>query len=156
MSLTLQPMNAELFASWMRHVMGWYAQGKVEAGSWPEDGAVERALRENAEQLPQGLDTPHNDFFVGTVDDREVGYLWLYTDPAQTPPATAIQAIEVLEGERGQGLGRELLEAAEGWCADHSIQTLRLHVFGRNTTAINLYESAGFETTNVLMAKTIR
>jgi ribosomal protein S18 acetylase RimI-like enzyme len=53
-------------------------------------------------------------------------------------------------------LGRELLTAAEEWCADHSIGRLKLHVFGTNTTAISLYESAGFETTNINMAKIIR
>lgn len=156
MSLTLEPMSAAQHAPWMEHVMGWYAQGKVDAGTWPEEGALERALRENAEQLPQGVDTPHNDFFVGSVDGREVGYLWLHTDWEQSSLSTVIQAIEVLEGERGRGFGRELVEAAEGWCADHSIATLRLHVFGRNTVAIDLYESAGFETTDVLMSKTIR
>ncbi|QGG40960.1 GNAT family N-acetyltransferase [Aeromicrobium yanjiei] len=156
MSLTLEPMGAAQFASWMNHVMQWYAQGKVDAGSWPEEGAFERARRENAEQLPDGVQTPGNHFFVGTVDGREVGFLWLHSDPDQSPPTATIEAIEVLESERGQGLGRALLEAAEGWCADHSIATLRLHVFGRNTAAINLYESAGFEATNVLMAKTIR
>lgn len=156
MSLTLEPMTPERFVSWNEHQITAFAQDKIDAGNWPEDGALERSARENAVLLPQGLDTPGHDLFVGTVDGREVGTLWLFTDPALTPPETFIYDIEVDPSRRGEGLGRELLEAAEGWCADHSIGVLRLHVFGFNDVAISLYESAGFETTNINMAKQIR
>lgn len=156
MSLSLQPMTAERFVSWNEHQITAFAQDKIDAGNWPEAGALERSAEENARLLPQGLETPGHNLFVGMVDGREVGSLWLFTDPALTPPETFIYDIEIEPGERGHGFGRELLEAAESWCADHSIATLRLHVFGFNEIAISLYQSAGFETTNINMAKQIR
>ena len=40
-------------------------------------------------------------------------------------------------------------------CAGHDIGVLKLHVFANNIAAVNLYESAGFEATNINMAKVI-
>ncbi len=156
MSVILEPMTSEQFAGWNERLVVSYAQEKVDAGTWPEEGSVERSARENAALLPQGVDTAAHDLFVGTVDGREIGWLWLFTDPALVAPETFIYDIEVAESERGNGLGRELLEAAEAWCADHSVGVLRLHVFAHNTTAVSLYESSGFETTDLSMAKQIR
>jgi ribosomal protein S18 acetylase RimI-like enzyme len=156
MSLILERMTSERFVTWNEHLVASYAREKVDAGNWPEEGAVERSAKENAEQLPQGVATPGHDLFVAFVDGEEVGFLWLFTDPALSTPETFIYDIEVLESRRGEGLGRALLEAAEAWCADHSIGMLKLHVFGSNETAISLYESAGFETTNRNMSKQIR
>lgn len=156
MPVILQPMTQGRYVSWNERLIVEYAKEKVDSGNWPAEGALERSAKENAEDLPQGLDTPGHDIFVGLVDGEEVGVLWLFTDPALTTPETMIYDIEIAEEHRGKGLGRELLTAAEEWCADHSIGLLKLHVFGNNTTAISLYESAGFETTNRNMAKIIR
>lgn len=154
--MILQPMGAERFVTWNEHLVASFAQDKIDAGSWPEEGALERSARENAELLPQGVATPGHDLFVALVHGDEVGFLWLFTDPTAVTSESFVYDIEIVEGRRGEGLGRALLEAAEGWCADHSIATLRLHVFCHNETAISLYESSGFETTDITMAKQIR
>lgn len=154
MSLLLTPMTAERFRSWNEHQIAVYAQDKVDAGTWPEADAVQRSADENAALLPQGTDTPGHHLFVGLTDGHEVGTLWLFSDAATSE--AFIYDIEVDPDQRGKGHGRELLEGAEAWCADHSIGVLRLHVFGFNDVAISLYESAGFETTDITMAKQIR
>ena len=156
MPLTLEPMSAERFILWNEHLVASFAQDKIDSGSWPEEGALARSDRENAELLPQGVATPGHDIFVALVDGDEVGVLWLFTDPTAATSESFVYDIEIVEGRRGEGLGRALLEAAEAWCADHSVATLRLHVFGHNETAISLYESSGFETTDITMAKQIR
>lgn len=149
-------MSPERYVSWNARLIEEFAREKVDSGNWPAEGALDRSAKENARDLPQGLDTPGHDIFVGLVDGVEVGVLWLFTNPALKTPETMIYDIEITEQHRGKGLGRELLTAAEEWCADHSIGLLKLHVFGKNTTAISLYESAGFEATNINMAKIIR
>ncbi|MCD9197391.1 GNAT family N-acetyltransferase [Aeromicrobium wangtongii] len=156
MSLTLQPMTPEQFASWNEKLIVSYAHDKVEAGAWPERGAVERSRHDIGADLPLGLDTPGHDLFVARSEGRDVGWLWLATDTTGPAPQAFIHDIEVVEGERGRGLGRALLEAAEAWCADHSIAVLKLHVFAHNEAAVGLYESSGFETTDLSMAKQIR
>ncbi len=154
-TVELEPMSPERFVSWNVELIASYAEEKVKAGNWPAEGALERSAAENAKELPDGLDTKGHDIFVGTVDGEEIGFLWLFTNPALAVPETFIFDIEVSAEHRGKGYGRGLLEAAERWCVEHGVTMLRLHVFGFNTTAINLYQSAGFETTNVNMAKRI-
>lgn len=156
MTVVLQPMTAGRFEAWHEYFVAAYAHDKVDAGNWPEAGSLERSAREIAAMLPNGVDTPAHDLFTGVVDGREIGTVWLCTDPDPSAAETFIYDIEVDASERGRGFGRGLLEAVEGWCADHSIATLRLHVFGGNDAAIGLYESSGFETTNISMAKQIR
>jgi len=151
----LEPMSAERFVSWNKHLVVSFAEEKVEAGNWPVEGSLERSIKENAALLPNGMTTPGHDLFVGNVDGQEVGVLWLFTDPALPTRETYIYDIEVIAEHRGNGYGRGLLEAAERWCAEHDVTVLKLHVFGFNTTAIKLYETSGFEVTNLNMAKQI-
>ncbi|MGH3260272.1 MAG: GNAT family N-acetyltransferase [Streptosporangiaceae bacterium] len=61
--------------------------------------------------------------------------------------------IEVNEEHRGQGYGRALLQAAEQEAARGGSQAIGLNVFGTNTVARRLYESAGYEITAMNMRK---
>jgi RimJ/RimL family protein N-acetyltransferase len=45
----------------------------------------------------------------------------------------------------GQGIGRRLLEAAEGWARDVGLHRLELTVMAHNARAIALYKRMGFE-----------
>ena len=45
---------------------------------------------------------------------------------------------------RGQGLGRELLEAAESWVRSKNIGVLRIGVYAENRVARDLYAASGF------------
>ena len=154
-TVILEPMTAERYVSWFGDLVRHFAQDKIDSGSWPEAGAFERSAEQNAELLPQGVGTAGHHLFVGTVGGEEMGYLWLYVDASTTPLEAFIYDIEVIEGQRGRGLGRGLLDAGERWCAEHDVVMLRLHVFGFNTAAIHLYETSGFETTDLNMAKQI-
>jgi ribosomal protein S18 acetylase RimI-like enzyme len=151
--VNLEPMSAERFVTWNAALITSYAEEKVRAGNWPEEGSLERSAAECAKELPDGLDSVGHDIFIGTVDGQEVGFLWLFTNPELSPPETFIFDIEVKAEHRGKGYGRGLLEAGERWCVEHGVAALKLHVFGFNTAAIKLYESSGFEITNLHMAK---
>ena len=155
LSLTLRPMSAAYFAGWNERLIVEYAREKVQAGVWTEEHALGLSKAEQKASLPDGMQTPGHDLFVGTIDREIVGNLWLFTDPGKPVRDTFIYDIEINEANRGRGLGRALLEAAESWCVEHGIAMLRLNVFSFNTTAIQLYESAGFTPTNMNMMKRI-
>lgn len=155
MSLTLQPMSAEHYAEWNEQLIVSYAREKVEAGVWTEEHALELSRAEQRTTLPEGMQTPGHDLFVGIVDGEVVGNLWLFTDPGQPVRSTFIYDIEVYESHRGRGLGRALLQAAEQWCAENGSTSVRLNVFAPNKTARALYESAGYELTSMHMMKRI-
>jgi ribosomal protein S18 acetylase RimI-like enzyme len=155
MDVTLQPMAADRFVEWREQEILEYARDKVEAGVWPEDGAMAASAAEIASLLPDGLQTEGHDLFVGVSEGAEVGQVWLFTDPEARVRETFIYEISIDEQHRGRGLGRALLAAAESWCAEHGVAVVRLNVFAFNKTAIKLYESSGFTATNLNMMKRI-
>ena len=55
--------------------------------------------------------------------------------------------ISVDADRRGQGLGRELIDALHAAARDLGATSMALNVFGHNTTAIRLYETSGYAVT---------
>jgi GNAT superfamily N-acetyltransferase len=55
-----------------------------------------------------------------------------------------LDEIFVDEPWRGRGLGTEALQFAADWCRERGMQALRLEVWTGNTSAIRLYQRAGF------------
>jgi ribosomal protein S18 acetylase RimI-like enzyme len=148
-------MSAEYFARWNERLVVEYAREKVEAGLWSEEHALDLSRAEQAATLPDGMQTEGHELFVGVVDGEVVGNLWLFTAPNQSVPHTFIYDIEINEADRGRGLGRALLEAAETWSAELGSSSVRLNVFAPNITARALYESAGYAPTSTHMMKRI-
>ena len=60
-------------------------------------------------------------------------------------PSAHLEALAVAVGAEGQGVGRQLLDAAETCAIEHGAQSMTLHVFAVNTRARSLYEKAGFD-----------
>lgn len=60
----------------------------------------------------------------------------------------------VLPPHRGQGIGRELLEAAEGYAASMGVRRLRVGVFAGNAGALEVYRAMGFRDDEVILSKT--
>ena len=74
------------------------------------------------------------------VLDREIGY---------------VSIIAVSESASGQGIGRQLMQAAEDWAREMSYPALVLDVFASNTTARKFYATAGFDEDSVRLRKQI-
>ncbi len=51
---------------------------------------------------------------------------------------------------RGQGIGRELLAAAESWAEDHKVSRLQLLADSHNKPAAEFYHAQGWDTTNLI------
>ncbi len=47
------------------------------------------------------------------------------------------------------------MQALDEYCKEHDIKSIRLHVFGHNQIAYELYKKMGFETTNYYMEKAL-
>lgn len=60
------------------------------------------------------------------------------------PDLVYIEALAVRASERGQGVGKQLLEAAQDWAEHRGFRRLALHVLERNHNARRLYERFGF------------
>lgn len=62
-----------------------------------------------------------------------------------TPPEGELESIAVAPGQRGRGIGRELVRAAVAWTEDQGVVSLRLEVRAANACALHLYVATGFK-----------
>ena len=61
--------------------------------------------------------------------------------------------VAVLPAHRSRGIGQALMDRAEAWARERGCTQARLNVWAVNTRAAMLYESLGYETMTVTMAK---
>lgn len=151
----LAPLTEEAFATWRRDAIPAYAQDKVEAGNWLPEVALERSEAEFSRFLPEGLATPDQHFFsiVDAATGNQVGVVWFAVADWSGRRAAFILDFLVYEPFRRHGFAFQALSALEAEVRALGLDTMELHVFGHNRAARALYEKAGFEVTNVNMAK---
>jgi GNAT superfamily N-acetyltransferase len=68
---------------------------------------------------------------------------------------TAEFGVSVVDGWRGHGIGRALIEHLEAWAADHGIERMILTVSEANEGAIRLYHSMGYRDYDRMMLKSL-
>ena len=141
--LGLRPMTPEEYAAHAQTSEENYAQEIFQSGTTDLETARERSARTFAELLPDGLDSPRMHFWTAVVGDEPVGLGWV---EVREGPATSayIFDVEVREGHRGQGLGRQLMLALHEAAAALGATSIGLNVFGHNTVARTRYESLGY------------
>lgn len=156
MTIDLVPMTAEEYEDYLVKMAPDYAREHVAAGNWPEEGSVERAVKEMREQyLPQGVETKDN--FLFTLVDPEigerVGMLWYAFVGKVDKRQAFVYDVIVDEAYRRRGYGSQAFEQMETLVKAAGVDVIALHVFGYNTGAKAMYEKLGFEATDILMKK---
>jgi GNAT superfamily N-acetyltransferase len=66
-----------------------------------------------------------------------------------------VAVLAVAAEAEGQGVGRALLEAAEGWTREQGLSMLTLNVFEGNTRARTVYERLGYAPETLRYVKTL-
>lgn len=155
--LQLLPMTESEYLDYSQDAPADYASDKVESGNWHPDEALLRAEQEFHDQLPDGLRTEGQFFFtlLDEVTRQKVGMIWFMLDLKRPTPAAFIFDFVIYESFRRQGYGLEALQAAEQKAREMGAKRMELHVFVFNKAAIALYEKAGYQVTNLNMAKRI-
>ena len=148
----LVPMTQPQFDKFLERTVPEYAAEHVRAGNWLESEALEKSRKEFEELLPQGLSSADNYLYTFYDGDRAVGMIWM---KVKSHPAKSgfIYDVFVEESFRGKGYGKGLMLLLEEKAREFGLGSLELHVFGSNHVARKLYETIGYETTNVLMSK---
>jgi len=97
----------------------------------------------------------HRLFVARAADGRRAALLWLgrRRDPVSGQEEAWIYSIAVAPEFRRRGLARQLLRFAEQLARQEGFAALGLMVAAHNDAARRLYESADFETTQVMMRK---
>ena len=81
---------------------------------------------------------------VADLEGRLVGFIEIEAGSYRRNRHSASLALGVLRESRGQGIGGQLLSAAEGWARAHGLHRLELTVMVHNEPALRLYRSHGF------------
>ena len=134
-----------------------FGREQVRAGNWREEDAPELAEQTFRGILPEGLESPGQHLL--TIEEEEggesAGILW-FEERKLTGRAIAwIYDIRIHEAHRRRGYGGLALEALEERARALGLSTIALHVFGHNTGARALYEKAGYDITQMMMARTL-
>jgi len=104
----------------------------------------------------------HSQVFIAESEEDgqeyPVGYLILHSGSQEELTGVTqgwVMDLAVVYECRGQGVGRELLHAAEGHCRQMGIAYLGLAVSSHNVKALRLYQACGFAEERKLMVKLI-
>ena len=98
--------------------------------------------RMSRSSLRRLLRSPTAIFLVEETGGRVVGYVLLLVRASSD--RARLYSVAVDEGSRGRGIGRRLVEAAEGRIRDLGIAEIRLEIREDNEASHPLFASAGY------------
>ena len=150
----LERMDAPTYDAWRAASQRNYASEKVKAGNWKAEEA-ERLSREAFDQLlPAGRETVGHEIRAMVNDAGEkVGHAWFTIENREVGRVVFIYDIAVDAAHRRKGYARLALEEIDAYARENGCIGVMLHVFGYNEAARQLYRSAGYLETNVVMLK---
>ncbi len=152
--VTLRPMTEAEFAPYIAHLREDYAQERAMSSETPIEEEREISNKQIDGLIPQGLATP--DHYFWTVADEGgtgIGSLWVFVEPAKG--RAFIYDIALAEEQRGKGYGRQTLQVLESTLRPMGVRRIALNVFGKNTVARHLYDTAGYYVVATSMQKDI-
>lgn len=148
----IKTMSSEEFNNYIDKAMYNYTNEKINAGNWSEEEAFAKSKEEFNKLLPNKEKTKNHYFF--SIHDRNelIGMVWLNK---QGNKHGFIYDINIFDTYQGKGYGKQAMNEIELFARRIGIKKLELHVFAHNKVAISLYESLGYNTTNIMMTKAL-
>lgn len=143
-----RPMREDEYSAWHEQDRARYIDGWVRRGV-PYEQAAAKADTEYRTLLRDGPHTADAVLRVLTQAGEVIGWLWV----GLRSGSAWVYAVEVAEGRRGHGHGRNLMLLAERECLAAGVRTLGLNVFAGNVPAQRLYESLGYRPTTMYLSK---
>lgn len=138
----------------------WLALNAAAFSHHPEQGRWTRADLD--ERLREPWFDPAGFFLAERVDGERrelVGFHWTKAHPAgeyAPEPVGEVYVLGVSPTAQGSGLGRVLLHTGMAYLGARALRTVILYVDGDNTSAVRLYEGAGFRTRTVDLEYRVR
>ena len=99
-----------------------------------------RPWNDPAADLARALEGPSSTVLAAVTDGKVLGTVMVGHDGHRG----WVYYLAVEPDERGKGLGRDLMRAAEAWLDEHGIPKLQLMVRADNATVIHFYERLGY------------
>ena len=152
--MNLRSMSEAEFGLWAPRSRESYAHEKMKANGLTEAEAKKIAEDDFNRLLPNGLNSEDH-FLFHAIDENNniLGYAWFCIRGAADNRRAFVCDVLIESTWRGKGFGRELMTLLEHEVKKHGLSRIGLHVFGNNSTAIKLYQSLGYLTTDLVMEK---
>ena len=152
----LEPMDEASYAAWREASERSYASEKVKAGNWKPERAEALSRKAFDTLLTSGRETAGHEIRSMVNDTGErVGHAWFTIEDREPGRVVVIYDIEVDEAHRRRGYARLALAEIDEYARDQGCIGVMLQVFGYNEAARQLYRSAGYVETNVVMLKLV-
>ncbi len=153
--VTFIPMTESEFQIYLKRSIEEYAQEHVKAGNWDSADALLKAEKEFQQLLPNGLASEKHYLFsiVDNNNDIKIGLIWFAEELQASRRSAFIYDFLIYKEYQRKGYGSQALTILEEKVKELGIETISLHVFGHNRAAIDLYQKAGFEITDLNMSK---
>lgn len=149
-------MSPTEFELWAPKSKQSYAKDKARANNLTLKEANAAAENEFQRLLPDGMFTQDNYFFVmKSSDGKLIGHLWFCVRGALDNRKAFLCDILIEKAFRGLGFGKEAMRFLEIEVKQMGLKEIGLHVFGFNETAIRLYQSLDYQTTDLVMSKAL-
>lgn len=118
------------------------------------DSAFVRAEKAINGYLPNGFNTKNHEFYNVIENEKVVGYVWIKV--IDENKSAFLYEIYLEEEFRSKGIGKKVMRELESLLLFRNIAFFKLHVFGNNEHAINLYNNLGFQVAGINMYKEIK
>ncbi|MBI2521006.1 MAG: GNAT family N-acetyltransferase [Bdellovibrio sp.] len=152
--LQFHPISDSEYAIWVNQSNNEYREEMIKNGLTFEEAQkkTDDAFRTF---LPEGSKSKDNYIYTIKVESRWVGTIWFCLRGAPNNRKAFICDIVLDEKERGKGFGKQAMLMLEEEVKKHGLKHIGLHVFGHNKIARNLYQSLGYEITNLYLEKAL-
>jgi ribosomal protein S18 acetylase RimI-like enzyme len=119
---------------------------------WGQCGLT-RPWNDPFEDIAMARRSPNATVLVGRADGRIVASVMVGHDGHRG----AVYYVSVAPEQRGAGLGRAIMAAAEAWLCEHGAPKLNLIVRGDNEVATGFYRALGYApTSNIQLEKWLK
>jgi len=155
--ISLRRMREEEFPAYSDCFIEDYSQEISKNYGYSIERAIELARQDLQSSFPNGYELNKHELLCieHHVEGQSnmVGYLWHSINTNNN--STFIYDFFVADSMRGQGIGKQALEALENQLIEVGIQQIKLRVAYHNERALKLYQEVGFSITGLNMMKNI-
>lgn len=109
-----------------------------------EPGERTLTVEEQAEKLEEICNDSKSTILVAEDHERLIGFTGMFGSDLKRIQHRASIVMGIIKDFQSQGLGKELLSAAESWATENNISRLELTVMGHNRAAMILYDKMGY------------
>ncbi len=151
-ALTLRKMTDEQYADLVTDLRRTELDDLRRSGVL-RPGAEDARPESPLDRLPQGKDTPGQNFLMGYDGDEPVARLWVTLRKNAEGLDGYSNYMDVVSTRRGQAYGKAMGAAANALYREKGVREIRFRMFAANTPARALAASLGYHEDRLLMRK---